>query len=62
MLKTWGRFSLTVLCLAALAVGISFAGVCACVPPRFWRRAAPFLMAITVALLAVPVRAIDVAA
>jgi cell division protein FtsW len=39
--------------LAALAVGISLAGVCACTSPRFWRRAAPFLMAITIALLAV---------
>ncbi|HEV8000359.1 MAG TPA: putative lipid II flippase FtsW [Planctomycetaceae bacterium] len=39
--------------LEALAVGISLVGVCACTPPRFWRRAAPFLMAITIALLAV---------
>jgi cell division protein FtsW len=38
--------------LAALAVGVALAATCGCVPPRFWRRAAPFLMAVTVALLA----------
>jgi cell division protein FtsW len=38
--------------LEALAVGVTLAGICGCLPPRFWRRAAPFLMALTVALLA----------
>jgi cell division protein FtsW len=38
--------------LEALAVGVTLAGICGCAPARFWRRAAPFLMAITVALLA----------
>jgi cell division protein FtsW len=37
--------------LEALAVGLVLAGLCACAPPRFWRAAAPYLMALTVALL-----------
>jgi cell division protein FtsW len=38
--------------LEALAVGVALAGICGCLPPQFWRRAAPVLMAITIALLA----------
>jgi cell division protein FtsW len=37
--------------LEALAVGAVLAGICACAPPRFWRAAAPYLMAVTVVLL-----------
>jgi cell division protein FtsW len=38
--------------LAALAVGVVLAGICGCAPPRFWRWAAPYLMAVAIALLA----------
>jgi cell division protein FtsW len=38
--------------LEALAVGIVLATVCGCAPPRFWRWAAPFLLTVTIALLA----------
>jgi cell division protein FtsW len=38
--------------LEALAVGVLLAGICGCAPPRFWRRAAPYLMAVAIALLA----------
>ena len=38
--------------LAALAVGVCLAAACACAPPAFWRNAAPWLMAVTIVLLA----------
>jgi cell division protein FtsW len=38
--------------LEALGVGIVLASFCAWMPPRFWRRAAPYLMALTIVLLA----------
>ena len=37
--------------LGALAVGMLLAGVCATLPVRFWRLAAPYLLAGTIALL-----------
>jgi cell division protein FtsW len=38
--------------LEALAVGVLLALICVCAPPRFWRSAAPYLMALAIALLA----------
>jgi cell division protein FtsW len=38
--------------LEALAVGAVLAGICGSLLARFWRRAAPYLMAVTIALLA----------
>jgi cell division protein FtsW len=38
--------------LQALAVGLVFATVCAWVPVKFWKRAAPFLLVATIILLA----------
>jgi len=38
--------------LEALAVGLVLAAACACTPVRFWKKAAPFLLALTVVLLA----------
>ncbi len=38
--------------LEALALGVIFATVCGLMPARFWRAAAPYLLALTVALLA----------
>jgi cell division protein FtsW len=38
--------------LEALAVGSVLAAACACAPPRLWRRAAPWLMTLTIVLLA----------
>jgi cell division protein FtsW len=38
--------------LEALALGVVFATVCGLMPARFWRAAAPYLLALTVALLA----------
>jgi cell division protein FtsW len=38
--------------LDALAVGVLLALICGCAPPRFWRSAAPYLMALAIALLA----------
>jgi cell division protein FtsW len=38
--------------LEALAIGAVLAGICACLPARFWRWIAPYLMIAAVALLA----------
>jgi cell division protein FtsW len=38
--------------LEALAVGLVLAAACACAPVKFWKTASPFLLAVTIVLLA----------